>query len=66
VTARLNGEPLVHASGLRSGEGFTSFDVERGRLASGPNLLEIDTQAVPGGAARAPIAELVLVERPLP
>ena len=66
VSARLNGTPLARAEGLREDSGFAVFDVDPGRLASGKNLLELESRAAPGRASRVPLAEVVVLERAAP
>jgi hypothetical protein len=66
VSASLNGTSLARAEGLREDGGFATFDVDPGRLASGENLLELESRVAPGRAPRAPLAEVVVLERAAP
>jgi hypothetical protein len=66
VSARLNGAPLARAEGLREDGGLAVFDVDPGRLASGRNLLELESRVAPGRAPRAPSAEVVVLESAAP
>jgi hypothetical protein len=66
VAAALNGAPLALAEGRRESDGFVAFEVSPGRLAPGRNELEIAMQGAAGRAPRAPVAEVVLLERAVP
>jgi hypothetical protein len=66
VSARLNGTPLARAEGLWGDGGFAAFDVDPDRLVPGANRLELESRVAPGRASRAPLAEVVVLERPAP
>ena len=66
LAARLNGTPIAWAEGSSENGDFAAFDVDPGRLASGRNLLELESRVAPGRAMRAPVAEVVVLERTTP
>ena len=66
LAAALNGTPLALAEGRQEGDGFAVFEVSPGRIAPGRNELEIETRGAAGRAPRAPVAEIVVLERAAP
>jgi hypothetical protein len=66
VVAALNGTPLALAEGRRESDGFAVFEVSPGRIAPGRNELEVETRGAAGRAPRAPVAEIVVLERAAP
>jgi 3',5'-cyclic AMP phosphodiesterase CpdA len=66
VAAALNGAPLAFAEGRQESDGFAVFEVSPGRVLPGRNELEIETRGAAGRAPRAPVAEIVVLERAVP